>query len=240
MVTSSLEALDGKKQIILKLKVETLSATPPGHLTRADLLQISSRTFGLIGTRIEADKEIEAEGTNSVMTGETEAGTEVGVEATPGYKLYTVWRTDPKFIVTTTKTLDTISTGQSMALLSILSPLRVSAVITSTGVTIQTTVITMIMRMVLISISPVTITSIQEALVAIIISSVRPTMSKGTGSTTMTAMTATPSPLRRIIRRDRSGPQPAVVMSASGHCGGCLEATAMMVTRHSGRATTSW
>ena len=25
-----------------------------------------------------------------------------------------------------------------------------------------------------------------------------------------------------------------------GHCGGCLEATAMKVTRHSGRATTSW
>ena len=225
MGKTSLETLDGKRQIILRLKVETMLVMPPGLLTRVDLLQIFSRTSGSIGTRIEADKEIGTEeGKDSVMIGGTEAGTEVGVEV--GYKLCTGRRTDPEVTVTTTKTIDMTSPGQGMEPLSILSPLGVIAVII-TSITEQTTVITMIMRLVFIS--PVTINSIQEPLVAINISSVRPTMSRGTDLTTMTAMTATPSPLRRSIRRDRSGPHLAVVMSTSG---GYLEVTAMMVTSH--------
>ena len=222
MGKTSLEAQDGKRQIILRLKVETMLVMPPGLLTRVDLLQIFSRTSGSTGTRIEADKEIETEGQDSVMIGGTEAGTEVGLEV--GYKLCTGRRTDPEVTVTTTKTIDMTSPGQGMEPLSILSPLGVTAVnITSTGITIQTTVITMIMRLVFIRL--VTINSIQEPLVAINISSVRPTMSRETDLTTMTAMTATPSPLRRSIRRDLA----VVVMSTSG---GYLEVTAMMVTSH--------
>ena len=61
------------------------------------------------------------------MIGETEAGTEVGVKATTGFKLCKVRRTDIEFIVTTSKTLDTISPGQRTAPLSILSPLVVNS-----------------------------------------------------------------------------------------------------------------
>ena len=106
-------------QIILRL--ETMLVMPPGLLTRVDLLQIFSRTSGSTGTRIEADKEIETEGLDTVMIGEPEAGTEVGLEV--GYKLCTGRRTDPEVTVTTTKTIDMTSPGQGVEPLSILSPL---------------------------------------------------------------------------------------------------------------------